>query len=261
MPSSVLKILLLTMTARLSIGLYRQLLKRRSVVNSQMASASSRVSDMRKEYSRKGLREDDALVKEGPISLFRRWLDTAIQANVTEPNAMCLSTSYENKPSARIVLLKGYDERGFVWYTNYSSRKGRELNVNPHAAITFWWGPLERSVRIEGVVEKVSEEESDAYFSSRPRGSQIGAWSSNQSSTIASREALDEQERVIKDSFADDSQPVHRPPHWGGYRLKPNRIEFWKGRQSRMHDRLVFERASESVETESAAWSLQRLQP
>eukprot|EP01035_Chromulina_nebulosa_P017503 gene17503-23060_t len=169
---------------------------------------------------------------------------------------MCLSTSIDNKPSARFVLLKGYDKNGFIWYTNYDSRKGKELEKNNFASLTFWWGELERSVRIEGIVEKVSEAQSDEYFNSRPRGSQIGAWTSNQSRPISSREELAQQEKNLADQF--HSQPkIGRPPHWGGYRLKPTRIEFWKGRESRLHDRIVFER-NESLDNN---WVVTRLQP
>lgn len=214
------------------------------------------VADFRKEYSQQGLVETDSSVKGGPFNLFKVWLTDAIESKVIEPNAMCLSTCSNNKPSARYVLLKGYDERGFVWYTNYQSRKSQDLLENPYAAVTFWWGDLERSVRIEGRVEKVSNEESDRYFQSRPRGSQIGAWSSNQSHEIDDRNALEKQEAEVIKKF-EFVEIVPRPPHWGGFRLVPNRIEFWKGRQSRLHDRIVFQRDSES----SSSWSQKRLQP
>lgn len=217
------------------------------------------VSDLRKEYSRIGLNEGDPITKSGPFGLFKAWIEDACAKDVIEPNAMCLSTCRDNKPSSRYVLLKGYDDKGFVWYTNYDSRKSGDINANPNAALTFWWGPLERSVRIEGVVEKVSAEESDAYFSSRPRGSQLGAWSSNQSSAIASREALDQQEQEVIARFKD-VETIPRPPHWGGFRLIPSRIEFWKGRESRIHDRLVFERQQSSAEG-TQQWDLRRLQP
>jgi pyridoxamine 5'-phosphate oxidase len=155
--------------------------------------------------------------------------------------------------------MKGFDEKGIVWFTNYKSRKGKDLDLNPVAAATFWWAELERSVRIEGRVEKTSDQESDAYFNSRPRGSQIGAWSSNQSHEIGSRAELDEQERLVKERFSDESKPVPRPPHWGGFRLVPNRIEFWKGRSSRMHDRIVYER--DTAEVADKSWRMVRLQP
>jgi len=241
---------------------------------------------LRKEYSGIGLSENDSLVKSGkPIDLFALWLQEACNAKVIEPNAMCLSTCKNNRPSARFVLLKGFDERGFVWYTNYESRKSDELSENPFAALTFWWGDLERSVRIEGSVVKVSEKESDDYFSSRPRTSQIGAWSSNQSRKIESREALERQEQEVNSRFnavrrilssyyiiysiiypttqktfeegtSSISAPlIPRPPHWGGFRLVPDRLEFWKGRESRLHDRIVFLR-----DENTSTWQSLRLQ-
>jgi pyridoxamine 5'-phosphate oxidase len=223
----------------------------------QTTSNSESIALFRKEYSQKGLDETDSTVSSGPIALFQQWLNDAIKSKTLEPNAMCLSTCVNNVPSARYVLLKEFNERGFVWYTNYNSRKSSELNHNPHAAITFWWGELERQVRIEGIVEKVSAEESNEYFNVRPRGSQIGAWSSNQSSTIESREALENQELNMIKKFEQEST-IPRPPHWGGWRLIPKRIEFWKGRQSRLHDRLVFERESYDPH---AKWTMKRLQP
>ncbi len=213
-------------------------------------------ADLRKDYSDKGINESDVIVKAGPHALFKAWIEEACRLNVLEPNAMCLATCQNNKPSSRYVLLKGYDESGFVWYTNYNSRKSSDLSANPNAALTFWWGPLERSVRIEGVVEKVSAEESDAYFKVRPRGSQIGAWSSEQSLYIQSRAALDQQEREVIARFAG-VENIPRPPYWGGFRLVPSRMEFWKGRASRVHDRIVFDRA-EGVE---GGWAVRRLQP
>ena len=226
-------------------------------------SGFSSVSDLRREYSSQGLIEDPAAIEKGPTALFKSWIEEAIAAEVPEPNGMCLSTCVNNKPSSRVVLLKSYDNRGFVWFTNYSSRKSEELVNNPRAALTFWWAELERQVRIEGSVEKVSGSESDAYFSTRPRGSQIGAWSSDQSSVISDRSALDAQEKQVQARFSDESVPVPRPPHWGGFRLVPHRIEFWKGRKSRMHDRLVFERdATEgSIATDGGKWMVKRLQP
>lgn len=222
-------------------------------------SPSSSVADLRKEYSAQGLTESDLTAlgaTSNPYKLFENWFNEACTANVLEPNAMCLSTCIDNKPSGRFVLLKAHDERGFVWYTNYNSRKGNEIGDNPNAALTFWWGDLERSIRIEGTVEKVSDEEADTYFHSRPRGSQLGAWTSNQSSSINNREELEAQEVEIKKRF-DNVDVIPRPPHWGGFRLKPSRIEFWKGRSSRLHDRLVF--SKEIVE--STEWALKRLQP
>ncbi len=249
----LLKFLLFSGGARYSLAFLRNY-KRRSIVNSSQ-NLSTVCADLRKEYSDRGINEDDVVVKSGPHALFKAWLEEACNLKVLEPNAMCLATCQNNIPSSRFVLLKGYDESGFVWYTNYNSKKGADLLANPNAALTFWWGPLERSVRIEGVVEKVSAEESDTYFSCRPRGSQLGAWTSDQSHDISSREALDKQEQEVIARFKD-TENIPRPPHWGGYRLKPKRIEFWKGRASRVHDRIVYERSDTSGE-----WDMRRLQP
>lgn len=211
------------------------------------------IADLRVSYSKQGL--DETILPSDPHEMFRAWFEEACNAKVVEPNAMCLSTCSDNKPSARFVLLKGHDEQGFVWYTNYNSRKSSELLENPYAALTFWWGDLERSVRIEGRVEQVSPAESDAYFNSRPKGSQIGAWTSNQSSRIEDRVALEKQEAEIMAKFAAMSA-IPRPPHWGGFRLVPSKIEFWKGRESRLHDRIVFERKDGEK-----GWTRCRLQP
>lgn len=223
------------------------------------------IQDLRKEYSAKGLLECDLLPSgclNDPYKLFDIWFNEACSANVLEPNAMCLSTCVDNKPAGRFVLLKAHDERGFVWYTNFQSRKGEHLSSNPQAALTFWWGDLERSVRIEGLVETVSDAEADAYFSSRPRSSQIGAWTSNQSRPIADRASLEKQEEEIKRRF-ESGESIPRPPHWGGYRLVPHRIEFWKGRSSRLHDRIVFERDEEAAKKRITGdtWRVSRLQP
>lgn len=259
-----MKIVFFGLAARCSVSLLRTISKgtRKPAVTSAIKSSFStnalptNVADLRKEYSRQGLEESDSTVSQGPFAVFTSWLNDAMNAKVIEPNAMCLSTCSNDIPSARYVLLKAFDDRGFVWYTNYNSRKSSELIENPHASLTFWWGDLERSVRIEGVVEKVSANESDAYFNSRPRGSQIGAWTSNQSSEIENREKLEEQEKSILQRFEGGEQ-VPRPPHWGGFRLIPKRIEFWKGRESRLHDRLVFERQN----LQDDKWNLKRLQP
>jgi pyridoxamine 5'-phosphate oxidase len=269
MLQELMKIVLFSVAARCSMSLLRfHSIKqnRKALVAASTPSSSSNqqsgklttvttVSDLRKEYSKQGLEESNPLVQRGPFALFTAWLEDAMNAKVIEPNAMCLSTCKNNRPSARYVLLKGYDERGFVWYTNYNSRKSKEIEENPFASLTFWWGDLERSVRIEGHVEKVSVEESTEYFHSRPRSSQIGAWSSQQSTIIASRNQLEEQEIKIKEQFVN-SDIIPKPEHWGGFRLIPSRMEFWKGRESRLHDRLVFIRSEETNE-----WSLERLQP
>lgn len=216
------------------------------------------VAELRKEYSRKGISDEDVDNIAHPIDFFASWFAEACESSILEPNAMCLSTCIDNKPSSRMVLMKEVDRRGVVWYTNYNSRKSCELLRNPYAATTFWWGELERSVRIEGAVERVAAEESDRYFSSRPRSSQIGAWSSCQSSEVSSRIELEQQQRAVEERFRDPLVSVPRPPHWGGFRLVPIRIEFWKGRESRMHDRIVFERTEEEGGNQ---WSKKRLQP
>lgn len=217
--------------------------------------SSAVLQSMRKDYSVDHLL-DEKLVEASPFALFSKWFGESCRSKTIEPNAMCLSTAKNNHPSSRFVLLKDYDERGFVWYTNYESRKAGELEENPFAAITFWWGGLEMSVRIEGKVEKVSDKESDEYFSKRPRASQIGAWASNQSREIASREALDQLEIDATTRFQNVAV-IPRPPHWGGFRLVPTRIEFWKGRHGRMHDRIVYLRE----DIKSSSWDIVRLQP
>ena len=194
------------------------------------------IADLRKSYELAELTEDAS--QADPLKQFEQWLNEAIAGDVPEPNAMTLATvGNDLRPSTRIVLVKGFDERGLVWYTNYSSRKGTELAGNPYAALQFHWVELERTVRLEGVVEKVSLEESDTYFHSRPLSSRIGAWASPQSDVIANRDVLVTNETAYAEKFAD--QPP-RPPHWGGYRLTPDNWQFWQGRRSRLHDRLRY---------------------
>jgi len=213
---------------------------------------TSHIADLRRDYTLHGLLEEESPVD--PFALFASWFDAALQAGVTEPNAMTLATvSASGRPAARVVLLKGVSQGGFVLYTNYLSRKGRELDQFPWASLVFLWQQLERQVRVEGRVEKVSDAESDAYFQSRPRSSQIGAWASDQSEPIADRFALAAREREFVERFGDG--PIPRPPHWGGFRVVADRVEFWQGRTSRLHDRLVYSLCSDG------SWSRQRLSP
>ncbi|MEO8542575.1 MAG: pyridoxamine 5'-phosphate oxidase [Burkholderiaceae bacterium] len=209
------------------------------------------IADLRKSYERAELSEDAS--HADPLQQFSQWLDEAIASEVPEPNAMTLATVDQRlRPSARIVLIKGYDARGIVWYTNYQSRKGQELAGNPYAALQFHWVELERVVRIEGIVEKVDAAESDAYFLSRPLDSRIGAWASPQSQVIPSRTVLVANAARYAAQFL--LQPP-RPPHWGGYRLKPDNWQFWQGRKSRLHDRLRY-----SLDAQSQ-WLRERLAP
>jgi pyridoxamine 5'-phosphate oxidase len=208
------------------------------------------LADLRKSYERDEL--DEASSASEPLQQFQTWLEQAIKAELPEPNAMTLATVGANgRPSTRVVLIKGVDERGLVWYTNYESRKGRELAHNPHAALQFHWVELERVVRIEGRVEFASAEESDRYYASRPLDSRIGAWASPQSQPISSRAVL--VANAAKAAARHGLNPA-RPPHWGGYRLVPDRWEFWQGRRSRLHDRLCYR-------LDNGAWRRERLAP
>ena len=216
-----------------------------------MPDNTTSIADLRKSYERAELNEDAS--SAAPGQQFSKWLEEAIAAQLPEPNAMTLATvGSDLRPSTRVVLIKGLDERGIVWFTNYDSRKGRELAGNPHAALQFHWVELERVVRIEGRVEKISDEESDAYFHSRPLDSRIGAWASPQSEVISSRSVLVANAAKFGAQFL--LQPP-RPPHWGGYRLLADRWEFWQGRRSRLHDRLRY------TQQAGGNWLRERLAP
>lgn len=215
-----------------------------------MTNPSASIAQLRKSYERAELNEEASHAK--PLDQFAHWLQEAIQAELPEPNAMTVATvGSDLRPSTRVVLIKGYDERGIVWYTNYDSRKGRELAGNPYAALQFHWVELERVVRIEGRMEKVSAEESDTYFHSRPLDSRIGAWASPQSQVIAGRSVLVANAAKYGAQFL--LQPP-RPEHWGGYRLLPEQWEFWQGRKSRLHDRLRYRQ-------DQGVWVRERLAP
>lgn len=194
----------------------------------------------RVEYGQGSL--DESTVAAEPLAQFRDWYQQAVTAAVPEPNAMTLATVSEGQPSARIVLLKGVDDRGFMFFTDYRSQKGTELERNPRAALVFFWQPLERQVRVVGSVERVSRSESEAYFDSRPEGSKIGAWTSWQSRVITDRTVLERSVAEVTDRFRGQAVPC--PPEWGGYRVIPDAVEFWQGRQSRLHDRLRFRRVA-----------------
>lgn len=210
------------------------------------------IADIRKEYTSHAL--DIVDVDNDPVKQFKKWFDEAEKAEVMEVNAMNLATvSEKGFPSSRIVLLKGIEEGCFVFYTNYQSDKGRDLEINPMAALTFFWPELERQVRIQGHVDKIAPEKSTTYFQSRPKGSQIGAWTSPQSTIVESRKLLEEREQKIAEKYRD-AEVLPRPKQWGGYAVKPHLIEFWQGRPSRLHDRIIYTKGGDR-------WDINRLAP
>jgi pyridoxamine 5'-phosphate oxidase len=210
------------------------------------------ISGLRQEYSYQSLNETE--VNPHPIEQFRTWFEQAVTAQLLEPNAMTLATSTpDGFPSARMVLLKDIDERGFIFFTNYNSFKGQELAINPHGALVFWWAELERQVRIVGNVERVSPELSDRYFYSRPEKSRLGAWASNQSQVIPSREVLEQQLAEFDRKY--QGREIPRPDFWGGLRVVPQAVEFWQGRSNRLHDRILY------VKSKNESWEIKRLSP
>ncbi len=210
------------------------------------------IADIRNDYMQKTLLESD--IAQTPIEQFDKWWDDAIKSKIDEVNAMTLATATKNGiPNARIVLLKGYDKNGFVFFTNYFSQKGQELNDNPNACLVFFWKELERQIRINGTIEKINTIDSDAYFNSRPLGSRIGAWASPQSNVIANRAIIEENLHHLQLQYKDASIP--RPPHWGGYILQPKQVEFWQGRSNRLHDRIKYSLQQNNL------WKIERLAP
>jgi len=210
------------------------------------------IADLRREYSLTGLRKAD--LAADPLQQFRHWFDQALAAGTKEPNAMVLATAdAAGKPSTRVVLLKGFDERGFVFFTNYESRKARELAANRHAALNFFWAELERQVCVTGSVTQVPREEAEAYFKTRPRGSRLGAWASKQSETVPSREVLEARLQELEKKYPGEEIPL--PPFWGGYVLAPGEIDFWQGRPNRLHDRFRYSKQSDG------RWLVERLSP
>ena len=209
------------------------------------------IANLRREYAKQAL--DEQSVAAEPLVQFRIWFDAALASGIVEPNAMLLSTAdADGRPSARVVLLKDIDDSGLSFYTNYNSRKADDIAANPRVSLTFWWQELERQVRVEGRAEQLAEAESDLYFASRPRGSRLGAWASPQSAVVASREELEHALEEVETRFGDGD--VARPPHWGGYRVVPDVVEFWQGRPARLHDRIRYRRSSDK-------WLIERLAP
>lgn len=211
---------------------------------------NQKIANIRADYGQNGLHESE--LNANPLNQFNKWFDEVLKSELSESNAMLLSTVNNGRPTGRIVLLKGVDETGFSFYTNYESKKGQEIEANPQVALTFFWKELERQVRIEGKIEKTSEKDSDDYFAIRPRGSQIGAWVSHQSEVIENREFLEQKQKSFEQEF--EGVKVPRPPHWGGYRVIPDYVEFWQGRPSRLHDRLAYV-------LKDGVWVVERLSP
>ncbi|MCI4668672.1 MAG: pyridoxamine 5'-phosphate oxidase [Bacteroidia bacterium] len=214
-------------------------------------SLGKSVADIRKDYLQGSLVENE--VSTDPINQFEAWFEAAVNSKVNEPNAMSLATVKNGRPSLRIVLLKGFDKDGFVFFTNYESKKSREMEENPHVALTFFWPELERQIRIEGKVEKISEKDSDKYYQSRGRLSRLGAWASPQSSKISNREFLEKRVEEVTQKF-EGQEVFPKPEFWGGFAVKPDYFEFWQGRQSRLHDRIIYEWVDGN-------WQISRLAP